>query len=66
MLKLQAFDVPDLFIFPNMGDAGLSAGAAYLCGAEHQVASEENRLGILGTDITESPSKSKLGDVECL
>ena len=31
----KEFTVPDLFIFPNMGDAGLAAGAAYLCGAEH-------------------------------
>ena len=28
-------DIPDVFIFPNMGDAGLAAGAAYLFGAEH-------------------------------
>ena len=25
---------PDLFVFPNMGDGGLAAGAAYLSGAE--------------------------------
>ena len=26
---------PDIFIFPNMGDAGLAVGAAYLCGQSH-------------------------------
>ncbi len=26
---------PDLFVFPNMGDAGLAVGAAYLCGQSH-------------------------------
>ena len=28
-------DVEDIFVFPNMGDAGLAAGAAYLSGAKH-------------------------------
>ena len=31
----RTIDTPDLFVFPNMGDAGLSVGAAYLCGSEY-------------------------------
>ena len=31
----KQLDVSDIFIFPNMGDAGLSTGAAYLSGAKH-------------------------------
>jgi len=31
----KQLNVSDIFIFPNMGDAGLAAGAAYLEGAKH-------------------------------
>ena len=31
----RVINTPDIFVFPNMGDAGLSIGAAYLCGGEY-------------------------------
>ena len=61
------FDVPDLFIFPNMGDAGLAAGAAYLCGAEHFKWQPQKIDSVYwGPDITEFHiDESNLNNVEC-
>ena len=47
-------DIPDIFIFPNMGDAGLAVGAAYLSGAEHFKWAPRKIASVYwGPDITE-------------
>ena len=46
-------NTPDIFVFPNMGDAGLAIGAYYLCGGEHfQWKPQKITSVYLGPDIT--------------
>ena len=61
---LQSLMYPDLFVFPNMGDAGLSAGAAYLCGGEHFEWKPKIDSVYWGPDITNATSMNN-NNVEC-
>lgn len=53
-------DTPDIFVFPNMGDAGLATGAAYLCGAEFRQWKPKKITSVYwGPDITQTQTPQK-------
>ena len=62
----REIDTPDIFIFPNMGDAGLAIGAAYLCGGEHfQWTPQQITSVYLGPDITNTQSSLYNDNIIC-